>query len=359
MRPIDWVVTPLGGDVRVAGVLEITNPHPRMEVFVPELTVVPVLLGHAHPQNLQVITTLEADHPDEDNRADGYWAAYIVKGRQTTRAKVSITLRDPSGSNPLNRFDTLWADVHWTNYGPFGRLQRRQGVLVALKRPEPLTASKAEFRPGDDCRVLPLKTHLLGSLDDPLEVLRTYASDLLQPGDVLTIGETPVAVIQSRYRHPSEVQPGMVARLACRVFHPTSSLASGCGMQTLVDLVGPTRVIAAVVGGLLLKCVGIRGGFYRLAGPQARLIDDITGTTPPYDQTIVLGPDAPHALCERAAEALGVAVAIVDVNDLGRVKVLASSQGCDESLLHRALRPNPAGNANERTPLVLVRPGVV
>ena len=40
----------------------------------------------------------------------------------------------------------------------------------------------------------------------------------------------------------------------------------------------------------------------------------------------------------------------------GRVKVLASSRGCDQELLHRALKPNPAGNANERTPLVLVRP---
>jgi hypothetical protein len=56
------------------------------------------------------------------------------------------------------------------------------------------------------------------------------------------------------------------------------------------------------------------------------------------------------------AEALGVAVAVVDVNDLGRVKVLAASRGCDQELLQRALRPNPAGNANERTPLVLVRP---
>jgi hypothetical protein len=51
-----------------------------------------------------------------------------------------------------------------------------------------------------------------------------------------------------------------------------------------------------------------------------------------------------------------VAVAVVDVNDLGRVKVLASSPGCDHALLMRALKPNPAGNANERTPLVLVRP---
>jgi hypothetical protein len=56
------------------------------------------------------------------------------------------------------------------------------------------------------------------------------------------------------------------------------------------------------------------------------------------------------------ARALGVDVAVVDVNDLGRVKVLAANPGCDQALLQRALRPNPAGNANERTPLVLVRP---
>jgi hypothetical protein len=115
-------------------------------------------------------------------------------------------------------------------------------------------------------------------------------------------------------------------------------------------------VLGAWMAGLGLKLVGSKGWFYRLAGEQARLIDDITGTTPPYDQTIVLGPDQPAAFCARAATALGVAVAVVDVNDLGRVKVLASSPGCDGALLERALKPNPAGNANERTPLVLVRP---
>ena len=82
----------------------------------------------------------------------------------------------------------------------------------------------------------------------------------------------------------------------------------------------------------------------------------MTGTTPPYDQTIVLGPADSAAVCQQLAAELGVAVAVVDVNDLGRVKVLASSPGCDEALLMRALKPNPAGNANERTPLVLVRP---
>jgi len=353
LSPSDWSVERNGDTLQVTGWLEISNPHRRMEVFVPELRVDPVLLGQADPSALEVTTRIEAHHPDEESRADGYWAAYIVKGHRSTRARVSITI---SGPDAWSVVDSLWVDVHWVNYGPFGRLARRQGVLVPLRQPEPLPAAAAAFVAGDRCQVLPLRTHLLGPLDDPIAVLRRYAEAVLQPGDVLTLGETPLAVMQGRYRHPSEVEPGMVARLACRVFHPTSSLATACGMQTLIDLVGPTRVLAAWIGGLLLKLVGIPGGFYRLAGDQARLIDDITGTTPPYDQTIVLGPDRPQTFCDQAAAALGVAVAIVDVNDLGRVKVLAASSGCDEGLLTRALKPNPAGNANQRTPLVLVRP---
>ena len=357
LRALEWHVEPSGAEVRITGLLEISNPHPRMEVFVPELRVDPVLLGKSDPSALEISTRIEADHPDEETREDGYWAAYIVKGRKTTRARVKIRLRAADGRNPLDLVDSLWVDVHWLNYGPFGRLPRRQGVLVPLRRPQPLSSDSAEFLTGDGCQVLPLRTHLLGPLDDAIEVMRTYAAELVQPGDVLTIGETPVAVIQSRYRHPSEVEPGLVARLLCRVFHPTSSLATACGMQTLIDVVGPTRVVVAWIGGLLMKLIGIPGGFYRLAGDQARLIDDITGTTPPYDQTIVLGPDQPERLCREAAAELGVDVAIVDVNDLGRVKVLAASAGCDEALLQRALKPNPAGNANQRTPLVLVRPG--
>ena len=357
LEAFDWSVTPQGQDLCIEGWLEISNPHARMEVFVPEIEIKPVLLGKTDLSPLQINTQLTAHHPDEASRSDGYWAAYIVKGHKSTRINVTINIRSAAGVNAVEDVDTLWADVHWINYGPFGRLARRQGVVVPLRRPAAVRPADAAFRAGDNCSVLPIRTHLLGPLDDTVEVLRTYAGGLIQPGDVLTIGETPVAVIQGRYTHPSSVEPGWLSRLLCRAFHPTSSLATACGLQTLIDQVGPTRVLLAWSLGLVLKVMGSPGGFYRLAGDQARLIDDVTGTTPPYDQTIVLGPSDPEALCQKAAEALGVAVAIVDVNDLGRVKVLASSRGCDESLLHRALRPNPAGNANERTPLVLVRPG--
>ncbi|MCT0213347.1 MULTISPECIES: F420-0:Gamma-glutamyl ligase [unclassified Synechococcus] len=359
-----WTVTPAAATVEVELAIAIHNPHARMEVMVPEISLLPTLLGRGDLDGVRISSRVVAEHPDEPARPDGYWAAYIVKGHKTTRAKLHLRIQaDPSRSSsgeaisPLaDRLDNLWLEILWVNYGPFGRLQRRDGVLIPLRRPEPLDPATAQWRSGEGCRVLPVPTHLLGVLDDPAEVLRRYAGAILQAGDILTIGETPLAVIQGRYNHPAMVEPSGLARLLCRVFHPTSSLATACGLQTLIDDVGPARVLCAWLAGSLMKLVGSRGGFYRLAGEQARLIDDITGTTPPYDQTIVLGPDQPERACRDLAASLGVPVAVVDVNDLGRVKVLASSPGCDHALLQRALRPNPAGNANERTPLVVVRP---
>jgi hypothetical protein len=73
---------------------------------------------------------------------------------------------------------TLWIEVLWVNYGPFGRLHRRDGFLVPLNKPEPINANTAAWRQGDRCQVLPIGTHLLGVLDEPQEVLRRYAGHL-------------------------------------------------------------------------------------------------------------------------------------------------------------------------------------
>ncbi|QEY31657.1 F420-0:Gamma-glutamyl ligase [Synechococcus sp. RSCCF101] len=356
LTPREWAVTARGDDrLVIEGLLELHNPHRRMEVMVPELEVRPVLIGQQGTRSLRRRVRVIAEHPDSPARPDGYWVAYIIKAGASTQARVRVTLQGTDRA-PVEVADTLWLEVNWVNYGPFGRLPRRDGVLVPLRTPAPLGADEATWQEGDGFRVLPLGTHLLGPLDDPLAVLQRYAAPLIRPGDILTIGETPLAVMQGRFHHPATVQPGWLARALCRVFHPTSSLATACGIQSLIDLVGPARVLSAWVLGSLLKLVGSRGGFYRLAGEQARLIDDITGTTPPYDQTIVLGPLEAERCCRSLAESLGVHVAVVDVNDLGRVKVLASDPGCDHRLLAAALRPNPAGNADQRTPLVLVRP---
>ena len=126
-------------------------------------------------------------------------------------------------------------------------------------------------------------------------------------------------------------------------------------MQTLINIYGPTRVILSWLIGGIFKFFGIKGVFYRLAGQQARLIDDITGTTPPYDKTIVLGPKDTQSFCIKASKELKVDVAVVDVNDLGRVKILSTNRINNTELIKRALKSNPAGNANQQTPIVMIK----
>lgn len=351
-----WKVTQKGQEIVAKGVIKISNDHSLMEVMVPEFRANIKLLGKRDLNSLYKEIRITPCHPDEDSRDDGYWVAYIVKSLKQTYVEIEITIKDKSQTSQINFLDNIWIEIHWINYGPFGLIKRRDGLLVPIKKVEKIKASDANFIKEKYYSILPIRTHLLGVLDSPKEVIKQYASNIVEPGDLITIGETPLAIMQGRYIHPSTITPSWLSKILCKAFHPTSSLATACGLQTLIDLVGPTRVIFSWGIGAALKVIGIKGGFYRFAGEQARLIDDITGTTPPYDQTIVLGPERQNQICEEIAEEIGVSVAIVDVNDLGRVKVVASSKHCEERLLMTALRNNPAGNANQQTPIVLVRP---
>ncbi len=113
-------------------------------------------------------------------------------------------------------------------------------------------------------------------------------------------------------------------------------------------------MLAFVIGAIAKAVLRKPGVFYQLAGEQARLIDDVTGTLPPYDQFIVLGPENPQQVVAEIQKETGLSAAIVDVNDLKAVKILAATPGLDTSLLEQALIGNPAGNADEQTPVVLI-----
>ena len=154
---MDWRVNEASGDLELSGWLEIANPHQRMEIFVPELEVKPVLIGSSDLSDIVISSTVTPHHPDEETRPDGYWPAYIVKGHKRTSVQVNVSLSDRNGGDVSSRVDTVWMEVHWVNYGPFGRLSRREGVVVPLRRPAVLQQETATFRSGDGCSVLPLK----------------------------------------------------------------------------------------------------------------------------------------------------------------------------------------------------------
>jgi len=334
----------------LSGELELQNRTQHLEIMVPEVRAEATLLSKGSLDGVSQTIKVIPRHPDSEPRLDGYWFGYIVKVGKKTRLDIRIDIQGPD----LSQLQAVWIQIHYVTYGPQGRIPKVHHEIVPLQFPSAEEPNR--WRPVPQADVLPIYTHLLTPLDNPVEIVRRYVIPQAKRGDVVTIGETPVAIMQGRLRHPAGVQPGWVAQRLCYFFLPTSSLATACGLQALVDIVGPLRVVAAFIAGAIAKVFGRPGVFYQLAGEQARLIDDVTGTLPPYDQFIVLGPDNPQRVVDQIQAETGLAAAIVDVNDLKSVKVLAATVGLPGTLLDQALKTNPAGNANEQTPVVLIRP---
>ncbi len=335
---------------QISGTIEFTNQTRRLEIMVPEISAEVQLLSAASLAGVTIETRVMPLAADAEIRPDGYWEAYIIK-RKPLPVKILIDLR----GDDLSPLKAAWVKLHYVKYGPAGRIPQTYHLVVPLKFPEPTDSSN--WRTTEQAEVLPIRTHLLTPLDNPVAVVQRYVQPHAKPGDIVTIGESPIAIMQGRFRHPSDIKPGWVAQRLCYLFLPTSSLATACGLQSLVDIVGPLRVLFAFLAGALAKAVLRKPGvFYQLAGEQARLIDDVTGTLPPYDQFLVMGPDHSQAVVDEIKRATGLSAAIVDVNDLRRVKVLAASHDIPSGLLENALISNPAGNANEQTPVVLIRP---
>jgi hypothetical protein len=334
----------------LAGEFLLRNRSRRFEMMVPELKVQVTLLSDASLDGITNKVRWTPHHPDAPARPDDYWFAYIVKTGKTTRVEVSVEIEGAD----LSPLKAAWIQLHYVTYGPGGRSPETSHVVVPLQFPK--LESSQRWRPTANADVLPIRTHLLTHLDNPVEVVRRYVLPHSQPGDVVTIGETPIAIMQGRWRHPTQIHPGWVARRLCLFFLPTSSLATACGLQSLVDIVGPGRVLFAFLLGSAAKLLGKPGVFYQLAGEQARLIDDVTGTLPPYDQFLVLGPINTQEIVDQIRQETGLAAAIVDVNDLKAVKILAATSDVSPAFLEQALRSNPAGNADEQTPVVLIRP---
>jgi hypothetical protein len=343
---------------QIVGKMEFINATKRLDVMIPDLWTDIQLLSKASTQGITKRSRVINHFNDFDAREDEYWESDIVDLGKRETIEVRIDLE----GDKVDALQVAWVKLRYVTYGPGGKVPCTKHVIVPLKFPS-INDSK-RWRPAENSDILPIKTHLLTNLDDPVEVVKQYVLPHAQKGDIVTIGESPLAIIQGRFRHFMDVNPGWLAKRLCYMFQSTSSLATAGGLQALIDIVGTPRIFLAFVGSIPFKLLpksmalklNVDGMFYRLAGEQANLVDDVTGTIPPYDQFVVLGPLNPQGVCDRIKKETGLEAAIVDVNDLRRVKILAATTGIPDDFLEKALITNPAGNASEQTPVVLIRP---
>jgi hypothetical protein len=201
---------------------------------------------------------------------------------------------------------------------------------------------------------IPVRTRLIVPGDDLIAVVGEAVHGIARPGDVVVIAETAVAIAQSRFIPAEFIRPSWLALALSRHAGPLATVSQPESLQLVIDQTGARRVVWAAIAHGLGRLVGKRGVFYEILGAAIAEIDGYTGTLPPYERAIVLGPAEPDRVATEIAAALDLHVAIVDANDLRRANTLGASPRLDRAGVERALLGNPHGNGDEQTPLVLL-----
>ena len=208
----------------------------------------------------------------------------------------------------------------------------------------------------EELELIPVPTRILTDKDDIIEAIEHYTEGKIGPDDLVCSAESVVAITQGRYVRPEDLEISCLARLCCRFIPDYGSLASPHGMQSLMNVEGQWRVAFALFAGFVGKIVGQSGLFYKWGGEQTAMIDDVTGTMPPFDKCIVYGPGDPYGMAQKMKERLGCFGAMIaDVNDLKRSRVVGVSSGVKGELAAQLLIDNPFGNASQKTPICIIK----
>jgi len=304
----------------------------------------------------------------DNPRLDDYWEGNIILAGRECRAEVSITILTPKEEHERIRalFSSFFVDILFKFYGRNLMTYSRCTVPVESSRCTRAEESLEErirknVKEAQDrstlipSNVIPIKTHLLRPDEDMAEIIRKYADGKAVRGDILTIAESAVAILQGRLYYVEDIKPRFLAQKINKLFKKDSSLSSPYSLEMGFQEAGVFRILLATVIGILGRIIGRQGDFYRVAGKSVAVIDDCTGTLPPFDKYVVMGPADLEGVVRSIKEKTGLEAAIVDVNDLRRVDILALTCPEHREYLEKALVSNPAGNANEQTPIVLIK----
>ncbi|GAB6275253.1 MAG: hypothetical protein STSR0004_21180 [Peptococcaceae bacterium] len=203
--------------------------------------------------------------------------------------------------------------------------------------------------------VIPIRTHIITEKDDLIQLVKRFTEGIIQPGDIIALAESVVAITQKRAILPETVKPGLWARFLCRFPGKHGSLATPPAMQLAINEAGLFRILLGCAAALYGKLTGRKGYFYLVAGQHLALIDDIAGTMWPYEKHIILGPQEPEKIVFAVQEATGTEAVIADVNDLKCVDILAATSPRTAEITKEALADNPFGNDDQQTPLAVIR----
>jgi F420-0:Gamma-glutamyl ligase len=217
----------------------------------------------------------------------------------------------------------------------------------------PSLTTRAPF--AGECIAIPVRTRLVDRGDDLAAVVAAAVDGIARAGDVVCVSETALAIAQGRAIAADTIRPSRLAYFLSRRAGAMATVSQPESLQLVIDQAGAGRVAFAALAQLAGRALGRRGMFYRILGETIATIDGYTGTLPPFERTIVLGPTDSDGVARAIAERSGAHAAIVDANDISAAKILGASPGVLRERISAALRGNPHGNGDEQTPVVVLK----
>lgn len=202
-----------------------------------------------------------------------------------------------------------------------------------------------------------VRTQWIEAGDDLGGILVRELGPLLDDGDLVIISEKAATIAEGLAVPACNVPAGSLATRLAGWVRPTESsrgLSIPEKMEYVLREAGRSRILFATATAALTRPLGVRGGFYMIAGRVARAMD---GMRPPFEHVLIppLTPRVASALARSLADRLGWPVAIVDMNDRGGSIRSISHRVMSARRLRRVLLDNPLGQRDERTPIGLVR----
>lgn len=206
----------------------------------------------------------------------------------------------------------------------------------------------------------PVKTSVVKSGDDLVELLNTYVRPHLKDGDMVFMSEKIVAISQGRAFPINEIKPSRLANFLVKFVYKSPygiGLGSPWTMELAIREVGRVKIVFCAIIAGICKIFGVRGVFYNMLGEQVRAIDGPCDyTIPPYNTYAKMAPAKPHEVSAKLTKALdGHKVVIVDANDIG-VNILGKPEKNVPDEHYAAIfKDNPLGQAAQQTPIAIVR----
>lgn len=221
---------------------------------------------------------------------------------------------------------------------------------------------KVEIEAGGDIYLRhAIKIKFVTTKDNYIDILKEYVSGIYEEGDIISISEKIISICQNKVIKREEIKIGKLAKFlskfACQKNRGGYGVGMAINMQYAIDKVGALRVIFASIIGGITKLFGIKGVFYKIVGQDVSGLDGFyDGAWQEYRDLGIEIPENSTLVCNEIKNKLGISTMIVDSNDFGQV-ILGKSKDIklSDNILRQIIRDNPAGQGQQRTPIILIR----